>query len=168
MWLSRVAGLLNKVICPVVELLHTVGMGVLALMMLLTASDVILRYAFNRPIVGAYDLTEYMMAIVVSFGLAYCAFMKGHVRVDLVVSHLPQRLQAVIDSITGLLSVFLFAVITWQSFVYMLALFHSGLESTVLLIPRFPFTGLVCLGSAFLTLVLLVDFIDFLSRVVRK
>jgi TRAP-type C4-dicarboxylate transport system permease small subunit len=168
MWLSRAASLLNRVICPVVELLHTVGMGVLALMMFLTASDVILRYAFNRPIVGDYDLTEYMMAILVSFGLAYCAFMKGHVRVDLIVNHLPQRLQAVIDSITGLLSIFLFAIITWQSFVYMVILYRSGIESTVLLIPRFPFTGLVCLGSAFLTLVLVVEFIDSLSRAVQK
>ena len=149
-------------------MLHSVGVGVLAMMMLLTAGDVTLRYVFNRPIIGSYDLTEYMMAIVVSFGLAYCAFLKGHVRVDLIVSHLPQRLQAAIDSITGLFGFILFSIITWQSFVYMKLLFGSGMESTVLLIPRFPFAGLVCLGSAFLTIVLLANFLEFLSQAVRK
>ena len=168
MWLSKAADSLNRFIHPAVGVLHSVGVGVLAALMVLTAGDVILRYVFNRPIIGSYDLTEYMMAIVVSFGLAYCAFLKGHVRVDIVVSHFPQRIQSAIDSITGLLSVFLFSLITWQCFVYMKLLFDSGLDSTVLLIPRFPFTGLVCLGSAFLTIVLLADLLEFLSKVVRK
>ena len=168
MWLSKAADWLNRLICPVVSVLHSIGVGVLAVLMVLTASDVTLRYVFNRPIVGSFDLTEYMMAIVVSFGLAYCASSKGHVRVDFVVSHLPPRVQAAIDSITGLLSTVLFSFITWQCFVYTRLLFDSGLESTVLLIPRFPFAGLVCLGSAFLTVVLLADFLEFLSRMVRK
>ena len=168
MWLSKAADSLNKLFHPAARVLHSAGVGVLAALMVLTAGDVTLRYVFNRPIVGSYDLTEYMMAIIVSFGLAYCAFFKGHVRVDLVVSHFSQRAQAVIDSITGLLSVILFSVITWQSFVYMQLLSASGLKSTVLLIPRFPFAGLVCLGSAFLTLVLLANLLEFLSKVVRK
>lgn len=168
MWLSKTAGYLNKAIKPAVEILHGAGMGVLALMMFLTACDVILRYVFNRPIVGSYDISEYMMAIVVSFGLAYCAFLKGHVRVDIIVSRFPQRVQEVFDCITGLLSVFLFVIITWQSFVYMQLLFSSGLKSTVLLIPRFPFVGLVFIGSAFITLVLIADFFDSLARAVRK
>jgi TRAP-type C4-dicarboxylate transport system permease small subunit len=168
MWLSRIAASLNKLVHPAARVLHSAGVGVLALLMLLTAGDVTLRYIFNRPIIGSYDLTEYMMAIVVSFGLAYCAFLKGHVRVDLVICHFPQRLQAAIDSITSLLSIILFSLITWQAYVYMKLLFDSGLESTVLLIPRFPFAGLVCLGSAFLTIVLLANFLEFLSQAVRK
>lgn len=168
MWLSKAARSLNKCIRPAVEVLHSVGVGVLAVLMVLTAGDVTLRYVFNRPIVGSYDLSEYMMAIVVAFAIAYCAFLKGHVRVDLVVTHFPPRVQAIIDSFTGLLSLILFGFITWQSYVYMKLLFDSGLESTVLLIPRFPFAGLVCLGSAFLTIVLLADFLEFLSQAVRK
>ena len=50
----------------------------------------------------------------------------------------------------------------------MTLLFDSGLKSTVLLIPRFPFVGLVCLGSAFLTIVLLANFLEYLSQAVRK
>jgi TRAP-type C4-dicarboxylate transport system permease small subunit len=168
MWLSKAADWANRLVRPAVMVLHSAGVVILAAMMLLTASDVTLRYIFNRPIVGSFDLTEYMMVIVVSFGLAYCAFLKGHVKVDLVVSHLPQRVQAFIDSLTGLLGIALFALITWQSYVYMKLLFESGLESTVLLIPRFPFAGLVCLGSALLTIVLLANFLEFLAQAVRK
>jgi TRAP-type C4-dicarboxylate transport system permease small subunit len=168
MWLSKAADSLNKLVHPAARALHSAGVSILALMMLLTASDVTLRCAFNRPIIGSFDLTEYMMAIVVSFGLAYCALLRGHVRVDLIVSHLPKRFQAIIDSITGLLGVILFSVITWQNFIYMELLFDSGVKSTVLLVPRFPFAGLVFLGSAFLTIVLLAHFLEFLSEAVRK
>ena len=40
-----------------------------ALMMFITAADVLLRYIFNRPISGTMELTSYMMAVVVGFGL---------------------------------------------------------------------------------------------------
>ncbi len=168
MWLSKAVDWLNRIIRPAGTVLHSVGSGVLALMMLLTAGDVILRYVFNRPIVGAFDLTEYMMAIMVSFGLAYCALMKGHVSVGLVVSRFPQRVQAIIDMITSLLSLGMFTLITWQCFVNVKLQFASGFTSTVLLIPVFPFAAMVGLGSTMLTLVLLIDFLDSLSRAVRK
>jgi TRAP-type C4-dicarboxylate transport system permease small subunit len=168
MWLSNLASTVNRLLRPAVAVLHGIGAGVLTAMMLLTASDVTLRYVFNRPIVGSFDLTEYMMAIMVAFSLAYCALLKGHVSVDIIVSRLPSRAQAVIDGITGLLSIFLFSLITWQSWVYMKLLFASGVESSVLLIPRYPFAGLVFLGSAFLTLMLVANFLEYLSQAVPK
>lgn len=168
MWLSRAADSLNRVVRPLGGALHSVGIGVLVVMMFLTASDVTLRYVFNRPIAGAFDLTEYMMAIVVAFGLAYCAVKKGHVKVDLVVSRLPQRAQAIIDSITGFLSLGLFSLITWQCCLHIKVQFAEGVSSTVLHIPAFPFVAVVALGSALLTLVLLTDFLDFLSQAVRQ
>lgn len=168
MWFCKAINRLNKIIRPAGKIFHILGSGVLALMMFLTAGDVTLRYIFNRPIVGAFDLTEYMMAIMVSFGLAYCALMKGHVSVDLVVSRFPKRVQAVIDAVTGLLSLGLFSIITWQCFVNVKLQYSSGFTSTVLLIPVFPFAGLVGIGSAMLTLVLLTDLLETLSLMVKK
>ena len=168
MWLSKAANLLNRVARLASEALHSVGIIVLALMMLLTTADVTLRYVFDRPVTGSYDLTVYMMAIVVAFGLAYCAVMKGHVRVEVIVSRLPQRAQAIIDSITCFVGLGLFSLITWQCFVNMKLLFASNLTSSVLLIPVFPFAGVVGIGSACLTLVLLTDFLDSLSQAVKK
>ncbi len=168
MGLSKAIDGLNKVAKPASNVLYGVGLGVLALMMFLTAGDVILRYVFDRPIVGAFDLTQYMMAVFVGFSLAYCAVQKGHVSIDLVVSRLPQRAQAIIDSVTSLLSLGLFSLITWQCFVYMKVVYNSKLTSTVLLIPVFPFVGLVGFGSAILTLVILTDFLESLSRGMKR
>lgn len=168
MWLSKAANSLNKVVRPVSQVMHGVGVGVLAVMMFFTGADVTLRYVFNRPIGGSVELTQYMMAIIVAFGLAYCAVMKGHVRVDFAISRFPPRTQAIINSITGLLGFGLFSVATWQLFLYIKELFDSGQSSVVMLIPAFPFVAVVALGGVTLCLVLLADFLDFLSQAVRQ
>ena len=168
MWLSKAADSLNRVVRPASQVIHSVGLGVLVAMMLLTFADVALRYVFNRPIVGSFDLTEYMMAIFVSLGLAYCTIVRGNVRIDLVVSRLRQQRRAFLDVITCLLSLGLFSLIAWQCFVYVKLLFTSKLTSTVLLIPAFPFVAVVALGILVLCLVLLTNLLDFLSKAVGK
>jgi len=90
--------------------------GVLGLMMLLTVTDVFLRYFFNAPITGTTEITEFMMVIVVFPALAYCAVSRRHINVDLLVSHFPARIQIIIDFITLLLALGIYIIITWQSF----------------------------------------------------
>lgn len=168
MWLKNFTGALNKIARKASEVLHSVGLGVLAVMMFLTAFDVILRYVFNKPIMGSFELTEYMMAIVVAFSLAYCYVVKGHVTVDLVVGRFSQRIQAIIDSVTGFIGFGMFCLITWQSGLQTIIQRGSGLTSAVLLIPAFPFVAVVALGSAVLALAVLASFFESLSKVVGE
>ena len=69
-------------------------------MVLTTVVDVFLRYLFNSPILGSYELTEFMMAILVFGSVAYTMVVKGHVTVDLVITRLPARAQAILECIT--------------------------------------------------------------------
>jgi len=108
------------------------------------------------------------MLIVVAFGLAYCAVLKGHVRVELVVERFPQRTQAIISSFTYLLSLGLLLLITRQCIVYMKMMLDSKLTSAVLLIPVFPFVAILALGMAVLLLTLLVDFIKFVFQAAKQ
>lgn len=137
-------------------------------MMLLTAADVILRYFFNRPITGSYDLTQYMMAILVASALAYCVVKKRNVVVELVVERLPLRVQIIIGSITSLLSVGFLCLLTWKGYLYANELYNSGIVSVVLRIPNFPFAYIVSFGVACLTLVSLADFLHYLSKAVKR
>ena len=167
MWLDRASDSLYSVVRPVSVVLQGVGAVVLASMMFLTAGDVTLRQ-FKYPIMGTDDITAFLMAILVSFGLAYCAIRKGHVRVELIVEHLPVRAQAIIDTITSLLGLGLCALITWQSFVNMVSVYTSGATSWTLNIIAYPFAGLVAFGFAWFTLVLLADFLNSLARGMKK
>lgn len=168
MRLSSVVSCLSRVVYPVSRIINGIGVGILAIIMIFTVTDIALRYFLDRPIASSFELTEFMMAIVVCFGLANTAVLKGHVRVELMLNRLPQRPRAVIDSITNLVSVCVFALITWQSFVHAKTLSASGLTSAVLFIPVYPFLIITGFGFAMFTTVVLIDFLNSLANAVRK
>jgi len=167
MWLNKAIHSLNRGINPLVRIIKRIAAGILAAMMFLTAMDVLLRYIFNRPISGALEITEFMMVILVGFGLAYCAKVKGLVSVEIVTSRFLPRTQAILNSITYFLSFVFFSLITWQSIRNVTLAFETNLVSPVLLIPTFPFAVMLALGSLVFTLVLLVNVLEYLSEVVN-
>lgn len=166
MWLVNTTSALKNTSHIVSLILHSVADGVLALMMFLTAFDVILRYLFRSPILGSFELTEYMMTIVVAFGIAYCYVLRRHVVVDIIVSRASPRAQAITDFITGIVSLVLFCLIAWQSGLQTIIEFNSKLVSAVLLIPVYPFVAVVAFGSAVMAFVILVFCIESLARAV--
>ena len=168
MWLARTLHRAYRVVNPISRWVHSAGAGILALMMFLTAADVSLRYVFNRPILGSYELVEYMMAMLVAFTIAYCALEKGHVNIELLISRLPPRAQSVINSFTGLISLGLFSLIAWRSFLQAKILYFAGSISPALYIPIFPFVIITSVGFGLLSLVVLIQFLESLSRAVGK
>ncbi len=137
------------------------------IMMLLTCADVILRL-FSHPILGTYELVGFLGAVVISFALAYTSLEKGHIAVELLVDRLPKRLQAFINAVNGLISVVLFSLITWQSFVYAGDLRGSGEVSLTLQIPTYPFVYGISVGCGLLCLVLLTDAIRSFGKATVK
>ncbi|MGE0312964.1 MAG: TRAP transporter small permease [Lautropia sp.] len=51
-------------------------------MMLLTFADVILRYFFDAPIKGGFEITEMMMAVLIFAGLPLVSRRHEHVTID--------------------------------------------------------------------------------------
>ncbi|HVC12486.1 MAG TPA: TRAP transporter small permease [Burkholderiales bacterium] len=74
--LKRLADLLYRVLLGV-------SAALLAAMMLLTVGNVVLRYAFNMPIYGTVELTQFLMAAVVFAGFALVTRSRGHIVVTL-------------------------------------------------------------------------------------
>ena len=168
MWLKKIIYPLKRVVNRVVRIINYVAAGVLALIMFLTAADVLLRYIFNRPIGGTWELTSYMMAIVVGFGLSYCALVKGLISVEVLTTRFSPRTQGVINCITYFFSFCFFSLITWQNILYIKLMCESGLVSAVLQIPTFPFIAALALGCLVFTLVILLNFLEYFSQVVTK
>lgn len=121
------------------------GIGLLALMFVM-AGDVLGRYLLNRPVPGAYELVEYLMAIIVPFSVAYSAAQKCHVGVDILVEKLPRRTRAIVDIITELITIILVGFVIWQGWVGFFEAQSSGIKSAVLQLPNSPFLLAVPLG----------------------
>jgi TRAP-type C4-dicarboxylate transport system permease small subunit len=141
--------------------------------MFLVAVDVCLRYLFNSPLEGAYEAVELMMAIMFCYGIAYTQRQKGHVAVNLVVSRLRDRNRAIVSSIVSFISLVLFALFTWQSFLKGVGSLRTG-ETTfggVLSlgqVAQYPFVFMTSAACLTLCLELLVDFFVSLKRAIRK
>jgi len=166
--MDKAGDYLDKVLKPVSRAVNSVGTGILMLMVVLMGVNVGLRYLFERPIPGTVELEEFMLAVLVFFGVAYTAVQKGHVRIDLVVSRFPQPVQAVVNSITSLFSLGLCFLIVWRSVVLAQTNWHYGATSVILHVPLFPFMFVIAFGSALLCLVLLAEFLHSVAQVARS
>jgi len=155
---------LKRVSHHVANILLAVGAGVLTAMMFLTVLDVALRYILNRSLSGAYELVEYMMAVLVPFGIVYCAHKREHITVDLLVERLPRRMQSALSFTTGLILNLFFLLIAWESVVYVWEIYRQRLASAVLDIPAYPFVAAVSIGFLALSLEILVEFLEFITE----
>jgi len=172
---------LDKISKHLARILYWIAGIAIVSMMLLTCADVILRLAvtlYHRydlaflspftPIPGTYELVMFMGAVAVSFAMAHTSVEKGHVSVSLIVRLLPQRIQAVIGSITTLIGLILFSLLSWQSVVYANDLLASGEVSLTLELPFYPFVYGIGFAAAAVCLVLLLELSRNLVKVFGK
>lgn len=154
-----------KIIRRMVYYVCLVGVVVLLLMMLLTASDIIGRSFFNRPIMGTYEISEYMLSIVVLFGIAYAQQTGQHVRVDLFANKLPALGRSVLGNIFKLIAAIFFLLVTWQGWQGGFRALEVHKVSDTLRIPAYPFEFLVAVGSFLLSLELILEVILSITKV---
>jgi len=62
--------------------LGVIAAAVLFAMMMLTAADVVGRYVLNRPVPGAFEMTEMMLAALIYCGLPLVSQRREHIVID--------------------------------------------------------------------------------------
>ena len=127
----------------------------LALMMFLTLGDVIGR-AFNVPITGAVEVTELIMGLMIYLGVGYTTFLKGHIRVDILISNFSARAQGILDTITGIIALIITALITWQLFRVALAQIPNQDTTQIWELSLWPFGLVMALASILMSTALIL------------
>jgi TRAP-type C4-dicarboxylate transport system permease small subunit len=114
---------------PLFEKLRVVQLWLAAValivMVSVTVADVFLRYAFNRPVRGSYDLVEAMMVLFVFHGMSTAFLHRKNITIDLIDSFVPPRFVAFLVRLADVLSIaavilFTYAMIVpaMQSYAY--------------------------------------------------
>ena len=160
--LQKTIDSLYRRIKPVSKVANAIGMVAMTVMMVFVTVDVTLRKLANMPILGSIEITQFMLAICASFGLAQCAVDKGHVVIDLVIAKLTRRTRGLLGIGTGILSVAAGVLLTWQLFKYIFIVMKSNNVTGVLYIPMWPFVALVTFGFALFCVVLIIHFLEFI------
>jgi len=120
--------------------------------MILSASEVVGRYFFNRPIPGHLEIVEMVMVGTVFFGIAYTQRVDSHIGMELIASRLKGRTYHLVEGFTKLVSLLIYCVITIYSFKFALTAFTIGDTSPAIYWPTWPSKLCVPLGSFFLTI----------------
>ena len=141
------------------------GMFLILPMMFLTTADVVGRAFWSWPIIGALEMSSFMLAFFVLMSLAYTHQKKGHVRVSMVVSRLPERWQLILGIFTTSLSLFVMALMAWQGWVLGI---REKAVTDMLRIPQWPFRLLVSVAGLFLFLELLIDLVQVGQKLFKK
>ena len=129
-------------------------------LMLYTVLDVVLRYGFNKPFASSVEVTEFAMAIIVFFGIAYCGWTGGHVAVDILERPLEDPRLRFVPVLLTFISALLFAAIAWLTAAEALSTTHR--VSNMLRWPHYPFMLAVAFGSALFAVVLLIQTVQLL------
>ena len=138
-----------------------VGGLILALMMLLTVVDVILRY-LGRPITGTFELMSFAGALVAGLAIAQTSLDGAHVNVDILTEAVSGWRRDIIIIFTKLIGLGMFILLSWALFVKGSDLYKTGEVSLTLHVPYYP----VAYGLSFCSFVeCLVLLSDILKRV---
>lgn len=153
----------EKVLFPIVNFLAVISGIALTLMMLLTAADVIARFVFSTAIIGAFELVEFMMAVVVPLALCYCEKKREHICVDLIVQNFSIGVRRWFDLITSILTFLFYIVVAAMCWVNVFNVKDDQLTSSVLLLEVWPWTIPSAIGFTLLFLLLA----DHIAKVIK-
>jgi len=145
-----------------------IGIAGLLLIVLITTIDVVGSKLFAWRLLGAIDIVMVFQIVAIAFAIAIALIVGRHVRVEFVVTRLPQRAQAVVDSIVNFLGLGLFILIIWRLIVLGYSFQTSGEVTATIYIPLYPFAYGISLASIPVCLVFLVGLLKSLAMVVKR
>jgi TRAP-type transport system small permease protein len=127
--------------------------GLLALVLF----DVVMRYALRLPFLGAYEISELLMVLIVFLALPYCAATGGHVAVDVLSPILDRPGLRWLNALIHLAGAALMAVIAWQAVVYAMGSMARGEATNMMRIAKYPFELVTAVSAAIFAIVLLAQ-----------
>ena len=108
-------------------------------MMAITAVDVVARYVFNRPLRGAFEVTELLLLVLIFAGLPLVSHAGEHVTMDFIDRLLPARGRELWQRGVQLVSAALMFLLTWLVWIKASRISAYGDATDVLRIVYGPF-----------------------------
>jgi TRAP-type C4-dicarboxylate transport system permease small subunit len=113
----------DRLVVPVLGILAAV---ILFSLMTLTCIDVIGRYFFNRPVYGAFEITEMLLAGLIFSGLPLVTLRNDHVTVDLFDAVVPPRLVRIQHVLICLIGFVATGYLAWRLWLRAAAMVQAG------------------------------------------
>lgn len=146
-----------------------IGWAALSLMLAVGAGDVIGTAFFKKPILGAFEMAEQALAVVMFVGLIHVQARGGHIVVDLVTAGLRGPARRLSDCLALLGTVVALYLIARQTWPLMLDSWRiSEVAGGVFNFPVYPVKMLVCLGATTAAAIAAGQFLQSLLRLFSR
>jgi TRAP-type C4-dicarboxylate transport system permease small subunit len=145
--------------------LEWVGVIGILLMFLANFIDVVGAKLFLWPLPGVTEVISFSQVVAIAPAIAFALILGRHIRVEFIIDRFPKRIRAAITSISSFLSLILFALIIWQSYLYGESLRKAGEIGSTSHLPFYPFAYLIAFCCIPVCLVFLMEVIKSLSEV---
>ena len=123
--------------------LASVAGALLFAMMTLTFVDVVMRYFFNAPIKGGFEVTEMMMAVLIFAGLPLVSRKNEHVTIDAFDRLFPVGMRRALHVVIHLVCAVALIGMAWLLFIKAGRFAEIGDITQTLKIPIAPFVYLM-------------------------
>ena len=120
----------------------------LIFMMCVTVLDVFLRYVFNSPVRGSYDLVEAMLVIFVFHGMSTAFLHRKSITIDLVDSFASPRVVTALIRVADVLSIIAVVFFTYAMIVPAMQAYAYGDRKLELQLPIYWMWIAALLGMA--------------------
>jgi TRAP-type C4-dicarboxylate transport system permease small subunit len=137
--------------------LALLGGVVIMLLVLLATVNVLGRWIFSLPISGYIDWVEQAMAFMAFLGIAYTQRLGGHIRMDILVSHLHGRKLWFTELVSTVLMLLVTLVLIYGSWLHFLRAWQIGDSSLDINLPTWPAKLVVPVALTVLALRLLLQ-----------
>ncbi len=133
--------------------------GILVLFMIFTTGyEVIVRYLGWRPPIWRLQFNQYALLWITFLATAWLLRREGHVRVEIVISHIKPGAKRLLNTITSIICALLCICVSWVATRVVLNLYARGVEDIgSVTVPFFAAMVIIPLGSFLL-------FIQFIRR----
>ena len=158
----------EKTTTRVTRAIALIGLTGLLLLASATVLDVLMRWIFNRPIVGLNDTHSLFTALVISSCFPLCIYKGGNITIRFMGSLLGQRVKNILDVFGSLLTLVIFALMGWQLWLYADQLAEDGATTWVLSWPISPWWRIVTVIIILCVPVALMTIIQFAKSALGK
>lgn len=149
---------LDRVVTMTADVVAMISMVLIVGVMFFTTTDVIGRF-FDRPILGSFQISELILVWIICLAWPFTAGVRGHVRVEIFISRLPQAVQDVTGLFINLMVLGIFTLLVWQGIETIKFTIEMRELVSIIEIPLYPFQFAVPIGALLTCFVLLIQLV---------
>jgi len=156
---------MHQAVRSVSRWINYISMAAIFIVMAILVTDIILRNFFRSAILGATEMVEMGMVLIVFCGFAHTQAEKGHVHVTMATNRLPPGARHALEGLVTLFTVVLSCMVTISSFRTAAKFSAEKAATAVLNISSAPFACVMAAAMAVFTLVLFFEAIESFLKI---